>query len=98
MASRYHAGFAAVTMQSVDALLEAAKVTSGVRMLDVACGPGYAAAAAAARGAAPTGIDFSSEMVDEKSMPVGSAPRAAAAAAAYPGPHATSSVRTPDVT
>ena len=26
------------------------------------------------------------------------APRAAAAAAAYPGPHATSSVRTPDAT
>lgn len=65
VASRYHAGFAAVTMQSVEALLDAAQVTSGIRTLDVACGPGYAAAAAAARGAAPTGIDFSSEMVDE---------------------------------
>src|SRR4051812_19028852 len=65
VASRYHAGFAAITMQSVDALLDAARVTSGIRVLDVACGPGYAAAAAAARGAVPTGIDFSSEMVED---------------------------------
>lgn len=65
VASRYHDGFAAVTTQSVEALLDAARVTRGVRVLDVACGPGYAAAAAAARGAVPTGIDFSSEMVEE---------------------------------
>jgi ubiquinone/menaquinone biosynthesis C-methylase UbiE len=65
IASRYHSGFAAVTMQSVPALLDAAHVTAGTRILDVACGPGYAAAAAAARGALPLGIDFSSEMVEE---------------------------------
>src|SRR5437763_15928404 len=52
-------------MQSVPALLDAAHVTAGTRLLDVACGPGYAAAAAAARGALPLGIDFSSEMVEE---------------------------------
>jgi ubiquinone/menaquinone biosynthesis C-methylase UbiE len=65
IASRYHSGFATVTTQSVAALLDAARVTHGSRVLDVACGPGYVSAAATARGAAPTGIDFSSEMVEE---------------------------------
>jgi SAM-dependent methyltransferase len=65
VASRYHHGFAAVTIQSVNALLDAANVAKGTRVLDVACGPGYVAAAAAARGAVATGIDFSSEMVEE---------------------------------
>jgi ubiquinone/menaquinone biosynthesis C-methylase UbiE len=65
VASRYHGGFAAVTVQSVEALLNAAHVKSGTRVLDVACGPGYAAAAAAVRGASPVGLDFSSEMVEE---------------------------------
>jgi ubiquinone/menaquinone biosynthesis C-methylase UbiE len=65
VASRYHHGFAAVTIQSVDALLDAANVANGTRVLDVACGPGYVAAAATARGAVATGIDFSSEMVEE---------------------------------
>jgi len=36
-----------------------------MRVLDVACGPGYVAAAAVSRGAQSTGIDFSSEMVSE---------------------------------
>src|SRR5438128_11973897 len=50
-------------MQSVIALLDAAHVTKGTRLLDVACGPGYAAAAAL--GAIAIGVDFSSEMVEE---------------------------------
>jgi SAM-dependent methyltransferase len=65
IASRYHDGFAFVTTQAVVALLDAAGVTRGSRVLDVACGPGYVAAAAAGRGAEATGIDFSSEMVEE---------------------------------
>ncbi len=65
IASRYHGGFAAVTTQSATALLDAAHVKYGTRVLDAACGPGYVAAAAAARGALPTGVDFSSEMVEE---------------------------------
>ena len=65
IASRYHDGFAAVTTQSIPALLDAARVQQGTRLLDVACGPGYAAAAAAARGASVLGVDFSSEMVEE---------------------------------
>src|SRR5881296_3561757 len=65
IASRYDRGFASVTTQSVTPLLDAARVAKGTRVLDVACGPGYAAAAAAARGAMATGVDFSSEMVEE---------------------------------
>src|SRR5438093_5798136 len=65
IASRYHGGFASVTTQSVAALLDAARVGKGTRVLDVACGPGYAAGAAAARGATAIGVDFSSEMVEE---------------------------------
>jgi SAM-dependent methyltransferase len=65
IASRYHDGFAAVTTQSAKALLDAAQVNQGSRLLDVACGPGYVAAAAHARGAIATGIDFSSEMIEQ---------------------------------
>jgi SAM-dependent methyltransferase len=65
IAGRYHDGFAAVTTQSIPALLDAAQVKKGTPVLDVACGPGYAAAAAASHGASAVGIDFSSEMVEE---------------------------------
>src|SRR5947207_5008721 len=65
IASRYDRGFASVTTQSVTPLLDAARVAKGTRVLDVACGPGYAAAAAATRGAIATGVDFSSETVEE---------------------------------
>jgi SAM-dependent methyltransferase len=65
VASRYHSGFATLTTQAVAALLDAAAVTLNTRVLDAACGPGYATAAAAARGATAIGIDFSAEMVAE---------------------------------
>jgi SAM-dependent methyltransferase len=65
VASRYHDGFALVTRQSVNALLDAAGITAGKRLLDLACGPGYVAAAAVSRGAHAVGIDFSSAMVEE---------------------------------
>jgi len=57
-------GFADATRLFVDPLLEAAKVGRGVRLLDVACGPGVAAARAAAAGARVTGVDFSPAMID----------------------------------
>jgi SAM-dependent methyltransferase len=44
-------------------LLDAVGVGAGTRVLDVACGPGRVAAAAAARGAAAVGVDFSDRMV-----------------------------------
>ena len=61
----YADGFGDLTVQSIDALLDAVGAASGVRLLDVASGPGYVAAAAAARGAIVTGVDFSQAMVAE---------------------------------
>jgi SAM-dependent methyltransferase len=60
----YDAGFARLTSQAADPLLDAAGVTAGTRVLDVATGPGYAATAATRRGARATGVDFSPNMVD----------------------------------
>src|SRR5207245_8045290 len=45
--------------------VDAAGLGKSTRVLAVACGPGYAAAAAAERGATAIGVDFSSEMVEE---------------------------------
>jgi SAM-dependent methyltransferase len=47
----------------VEPLLDAAGVQSGTRLLDVACGPGHCAAAAAVRGAVPLGLDAAGGMV-----------------------------------
>ena len=59
----YHQAFGALTVQAVEPLLDAVRVKKGVRLLDIACGPGYVAAAAAKRGAVPLGVDFSKGMV-----------------------------------
>jgi len=64
-AAQYDAGFGDVTAQSVEPILDAVHAIEGVRLLDVACGPGYVASAAARRGCAPvTGTDFSSAMIE----------------------------------
>jgi SAM-dependent methyltransferase len=63
VANAYHEGFGDLTRQSVEPLLDAAGVGSGTRLVDVACGPGYVAAAATQRGAAAIGIDFSPAQV-----------------------------------
>jgi ubiquinone/menaquinone biosynthesis C-methylase UbiE len=52
-----------VTAQATEFLLSAAAVSAGKRVLDVACGPGYGAGGAAARGAVATGVDFAPSMV-----------------------------------
>ena len=52
------------TIVFVDALLDAARVGSGARLLDVACGPGLVSEAAAARGAEPVGVDVAAAMVE----------------------------------
>ncbi len=59
----FAASFATATGQFVEALLDAAAVRAGTRVLDVACGSGVASAEAAARGAIPTGVDFSPAML-----------------------------------
>jgi SAM-dependent methyltransferase len=51
------------TARLVEPLLDAAGVQPGARVLDVACGPGRCAAAAAARGAVPLGLDAAAGMV-----------------------------------
>jgi len=60
---RYDGSFAGLTSQSIEPLLDATGVREGSRVLDVATGPGYAAAAAAARGADVVGLDFSAAML-----------------------------------
>ena len=62
-ASSYGNSFAYATAPFVAPLLEAAEISPGQHVLDVACGPGYLAAAAAGRGATAHGLDFSAEMV-----------------------------------
>jgi SAM-dependent methyltransferase len=60
---RYHESFADLTTQAIGPLLDAVDVRGGVRLLDVATGPGYVAGAAAERGASVVGVDFSAAMV-----------------------------------
>jgi len=63
-AARYNDTFAHATAPFVAPLLDAAGVSADKRVLDVACGPGHVAAAAAARGAVAQGLDFSAAMAD----------------------------------
>jgi SAM-dependent methyltransferase len=62
-AGGYHAFFGPITTRVIDPLLDAAEVGSGTRVLDAASGPGYVAAAGAARGASVVGLDVAHEMV-----------------------------------
>ena len=60
----YETHFGRLTRQSSEALLDAAKVSAGMRILDVCCGPGMISEAAIARGAEALGLDFSSAAID----------------------------------
>lgn len=62
-ASEYHRLWGHLSRQCIDPILDAAAVGPGCRVLDVATGAGYAAGAAAARGALATGLDFSGAQV-----------------------------------
>jgi SAM-dependent methyltransferase len=61
----YGSAFGGLTAQTAGPLLDAVGTTAGMRLLDVASGPGFIAGAAADRGATVTGLDFSSAMVAE---------------------------------
>jgi ubiquinone/menaquinone biosynthesis C-methylase UbiE len=63
VADKYDSTWSSLTRQFIPHLFEAAQIAPGMRILDVACGPGYVSAAAKQLGAIPTGIDFSKEMV-----------------------------------
>jgi SAM-dependent methyltransferase len=62
-AAEYDSLAGRVTSRLADALLAAVRAGSGTRLLDVATGPGYVAARAAAQGAAAVGLDFSETML-----------------------------------
>jgi SAM-dependent methyltransferase len=63
VAASSYEGFAGATRLFIPSLLLAANIRPGIRLLDVACGTGLAAGAAAAAGARATGADFSPAMV-----------------------------------
>jgi len=63
VATAYHDFAGGITPRIVEPLLDAAGVGPGDDVLDVACGPGYAAAQAAARGAAAVGVDIAHAMI-----------------------------------
>jgi len=63
VAADYGDTFAAATRGFIEPLLDAAGVIAQTRVLDMCCGPGLVAAAAAARGAIAAGVDFSSAML-----------------------------------
>jgi SAM-dependent methyltransferase len=62
-AAGYDRFFGRVPRRLVEPLLDAAAVGPGKRVLDVATGPGYAAARAAERGASVVGVDVAPAMV-----------------------------------
>ncbi len=62
-AETYQDYWADLTQQSVEPMLDALAVNFGSELLDVACGPGHVAAAAAKRGARAAGVDFSDVMI-----------------------------------
>jgi SAM-dependent methyltransferase len=60
----YENWFTSLTSQSSEPLLEAVGAGPGVRLLDVATGPGHLASLAASRGASVLGVDVSPAMVE----------------------------------
>jgi SAM-dependent methyltransferase len=62
-ASGYDGFLGQVTGRLVEPLLDAVAVRGGIRLLDIATGPGYVAARAAERGASVVGVDIAEEMV-----------------------------------
>jgi SAM-dependent methyltransferase len=63
IALSYQTFFEPVTHHAIAALLETAQVGAGMRVLDVATGPGGVAVRAAARGAVVSGVDLAPRMI-----------------------------------
>ena len=62
-AAVYETTFASATRPFITLLLDAAAIGPDMRVLDMACGPGFVASVAVARGAIVHGLDFSSAML-----------------------------------
>src|SRR5439155_15144037 len=60
----YPDAFGSLTSQTIASLLDAVRLEPVAKLLDVASGPGFVAAAAVERGAIVVGVDFSLAMVD----------------------------------
>lgn len=60
----YDTAFGSVARQTVGPMLDAARVTRGMRVLDICCGPGMLAAGALERDAEAVGLDFSAQAVE----------------------------------
>lgn len=63
LAESYHEFFSPVTVLANDPLLQAVRLAPGMRMLDVATGPGTLAAEATRRGAHSVGVDLAPKMI-----------------------------------
>jgi SAM-dependent methyltransferase len=63
VADKYDSTWSSLTRQFIPNLISAAQISSGMSVLDVACGPGYVSNAVKQSGAVPTGIDFSEKMI-----------------------------------
>ena len=81
----YDSAFGAVARKTVGAMLDAARVSRAMRVLDVCCGPGMLAAGVLERGAEANGLDFSLEAVElaSKLVPTGRFERGDAQALPY---------------
>ncbi len=63
VADKYDSVWSSLTRQFIPHLISAAEFSSGMSVLDVACGPGYVSATAKELGAVSTGVDFSEKMI-----------------------------------
>jgi SAM-dependent methyltransferase len=63
LAESYHDFFSPVTELAIDPLLRAVRLAPGMRLLDVATGPGALAAEANKRGAQSVGVDLAPKMI-----------------------------------
>jgi ubiquinone/menaquinone biosynthesis C-methylase UbiE len=63
VADKYDSVWSSLTRQFIPYLINAAEVSPGMSVLDVACGPGYVSDEIRRSGAIPMGIDFSERMV-----------------------------------
>jgi ubiquinone/menaquinone biosynthesis C-methylase UbiE len=63
VAGKYDLVWSSLTTQFIPHLISAVRVSPGMSVLDVACGPGYVSAAVNELGVVPTAIDFSEKMI-----------------------------------
>jgi ubiquinone/menaquinone biosynthesis C-methylase UbiE len=63
VADKYDSVWSSLTRQFIPSLISDARVSAGMSVLDVACGPGYVCNAVRELAAIPLGVDFSEKMV-----------------------------------